>query len=197
MGGKRVDLNIEKLAKRIHTPEQMQSYIRSLRYNKADTLYSAEEAIRRQTAHCLEGAFVAAAVLEFHGFPPWVMSFESRDGIDHVIYIFKRQGRWGAVAQSRDVGLFGRAPVYRSLRDLAWSYYDPYVDHSGMITAYQSAHLDESRSPWRNSKRQVWKAENYLLKIKHKEIKASEARYLRLQRAHEKRGPMEPQKNWW
>lgn len=192
-----MNLNIIKLAKKIKTPEQMQSYIRGLRYNKADTLYSAEEAIRRKTAHCLEGAFIAAAVLEMHGFPPLVMSFESRDGIDHVIYLFKRQGRWGSVAQSRDVGLFGRAPVYRSLRDLAWSYYDPYVDHSGMITAYQLANLDDSKSPWRSSSRHVWKAETYLLEIPHIKIKASKARHQRLQRAHEKNGPMKPQENWW
>ena len=175
----------------------MQAYIRELKYNKANTLYSAEVAIERQTAHCLEGAFVAAAVLEIHGHPPLVLSFESQDGIDHVIYVFKERARWGAVAQSRDIGLFGRPPIYRSLRDLAWSYFDPYVDHSGMITAYQLANLDDSKSPWRNSTRNVWKAENYLLKIEHRKMKASKERYLKLKEAHEKNGPMEKQKNWW
>ena len=190
-------LNILNLAKKIKTPEQMQEFIYGLKYNKEDTLYSAAESIKRKTAHCLEGAFVAAAVLEIHGHPPLVMSFESQDGLDHVIYVFKRRGRWGAVGQSRDVGLFGRAPVYRSLRDLAWSYFDPYVDQSGMITAYQLVNLDDSKSPWRFSKRHVWKAENYLLEIKHRKLKASKARHERLKRAHEKNGPLKRQKNWW
>ena len=125
------------------------------------------------------------------------MSFESKDGLDHVVYVFKEKDRWGSVARSRDEGLHGRPPRYRSLRDLAWSYYDPYVDKSGKIKAYQLAHLDDCKADWRESKRNVWKVEKYLIKLKHNPLKSSKARYKRLLKNYLERGPMPQQRHWW
>ncbi len=188
---------IEKLAKKIKTPEQAQKLLKSFTYNKKDTLRSAEQTIVHRTAHCCEGAFAVAAILEIHGFPPLVVSFESTDGVDHVIFVFKRGSKWGAVGQSRDEGLFGREPIYRSIRDLAWSYFDPYVDETGMITGYRLANLDDSKANWRYSSRNVWKAENYLLKIRHKKLKSSKKRHAKLRQDHITKGSMKWRKNWW
>jgi hypothetical protein len=110
--------------------------------------------LQERKAHCLEAAFAAAALLELNGYPPLVMSLESQDGIDHVVFIFREAGHWGAVGHSRDPGLFGRAPLFRSLRDLAWSYYDPYIDGSSKVTAYQMADLDDTEADIR--KRLSW-----------------------------------------
>ena len=63
-------------------------------------------------AHCLEAALFAAVVLEQHGYPPLLLSFESIDRLDHVIFVYKQRGRWGSVARSRDPGLHGRKPVF-------------------------------------------------------------------------------------
>ena len=63
-------------------------------------------------------ALFAACVLEQHGYPPLVMTFESVDGLDHVLFLYRKRGRWGTVARSRDPGLHGRKPVFRSLRAL-------------------------------------------------------------------------------
>ncbi len=189
-----------KLAKKLKTPRQVQKYLRRLPYNrekKGETLSSAEKSLRRGRLHCFEAAFVAAAILEYHGYPPLVMSLESKDNLDHVIYVFKEGNRWGAIALSRDEGLHGRPSRYRSLRDLAWSYYDPYVDKSGKITAYQVAHLDDCQADWRESKRNVWKAEKYLIKLKHNPLKSSKTRYKKLLRNYLRRGPMPPQRHWW
>lgn len=189
-----------KLARRYKTPRQVQVFLRSLPYNRekgGDTLRSANAALARGRLHCFEAAMAAAAILEHHGYPPLVMSFESKDGLDHVIYVFRQRGRWGAVARSRDEGLHGRAPVYRSLRDLVWSYYDPYVDKTGKITAYQVAHLDDTGADWRSSKKNVWKAEKYLLELKHRPLKSSKTRYRKLLADYKRRGPMPRQKNWW
>ncbi len=182
------------------TPEQVQRYLRQLPYNQekqGETLRSAAEAIRKGTAHCFEAAFVAAAMLEQCGFPPLVLSFESIDKLEHVIFVFRRNGRWGSVARSRDEGLHGREPVFRSLRDLAWSYYHPYIDHTGRITAYQLAHLDDSGADWRTSKKNCWKAENYLIRLPHRPLKSSDRRYRKLYADFKKYGHPQPYPYWW
>lgn len=148
----------------------------------------------------MEAALAAAFLLEFHGYPPVVMSFESKDGLDHVIYVFrehKSHGRYGAIARSRDLGLHGRPAIYESPRHLAQSYLDPYVDKSGRITAYQCFHLDETQTNWRNAKGNVWPAETYLLKAKHSPINISEPRYRRLKKNYLQSGPMAPRPEWW
>lgn len=191
---------IKNLAKKLKTPKQVQRHLRRLPYNRekdGETLLSAEEALRRGSLHCFEAALAAAAILEHHGYPPLVMSLESKDNLDHVIYVFRQKNRWGSVALSRDEGLHGRPPIYRSLRDLAWSYYDPYVDKTGMITGYQVAHLDDCGADWRAGKRNIWKAERYLIGLRHKPLKSSKARYKKLLRAYLRRGPMPRQKHWW
>lgn len=190
----------QKLAKKLKTPKQVQKYLRGRPYNrekKGETLSSAETALRRGRLHCFEAAFAAAAILEHHGYPPLIMSLESKDLLDHVIYVFKEKNLWGSIARSRDEGLNGRPPRYRSLRDLAMSYYDPYVDKSGKIKAYQVAHLDDCGVDWRESKRNIWKAEKHLIKLKHNPLKSSNARYKKLLKDYLRRGPMPKQAHWW
>lgn len=190
----------QRLARRFKTPRQVQRFLRDTPYNRernGETLASAEKALSRGRMHCFEAAFVAAAILENHGYPPLIVSLESKDGLDHIIYVFQEKGRWGAIARSRDEGLHGRAPVYRSLRDLAWSYYDPYVDKSGKIKAYQLAHLDDCAPNWRDSARNVWRAEKYLIDLRHRPLRSSPARYKRLLKDYRRRGALTQGKNWW
>lgn len=169
---------------RHRTPEQVQRWLRSLPYNwerRGETLRSFRQVVRRDEAHCLEAALSTAVILEQHGFPPLVVSFESKDGIDHVIYVFHRRGRWGSVARSRDAGLHGRKPVFRSLRQLVWSYFDPYVDHTGRITGYQLVDLRNLGDyDWQFSSKNMWKVEKFLLDIRHRKLKSSNRRYRRL-----------------
>ena len=191
---------LSQVVKKYRTPRQVQKFLRSLPYNRDEnkpTLRSANQSLAAGKAHCFEGALLAAAILEQHGYPPLVMSFESLDQLDHVIFVFRYKGRWGAVARSRDEGLHGRAPVFRSMRDLAWSYYEPYIDKTGMIYAYQVAHLDDTKSDWRDSKKNVWKAEKYLLEIKHRPLMSSKKRYKKIKKRYLKNGPMKNKKNWW
>ena len=166
------------------TPEQVQRFLRQLPYNwelKGETLRSFRQVVRLNTAHCLEAALVAAVILEQHGYPPLVLSFESKDGIDHVIFVFRRRGRWGSVARSRDAGLHGRKPVFRGIRDLVWSYFDPYVDFTGRITGYQLVDLRVlGKYDWRLALTNIWKVENYLLELPHRKLRSSNRRYSRL-----------------
>lgn len=192
-------LKERRIIERHRTPEQVQEFLRKVPYNwekDGDTLRSFRQVVRLNTAHCLEAALVAAVILEQHGYPPQVVSFESQDGIDHVIYVFRRRGRWGSVARSRDAGLHGRKPVFRSIRDLAWSYFDPYVDFTGRITAYQLVDLRAlGRYDWRLATTNIWKVENYLLEIPHRNMRSSNRRYRRLltrYREYRRRHPRAP-----
>lgn len=173
-----------KLIETHRTPLQVQRYLRAIPYNwelEGGTLRSFREVVRRNTAHCLEAALAAAVILEQHGWPPLLLSFESQDQLDHVIYVFQKSGRWGAIARSRDLGLHGRKPIFRSLRDLAWSYFDTYVDSTGRITGYGLANLYELGGyDWRFSSRNRWKVENHLREIEHKTLASSDRRYMQL-----------------
>ena len=92
--------------------------------------------MRTGTAHCLEAALSAAVILEQHRYPPLVLSFESIDLLDHVIFVYRTPTGWGSVARSRDPGLHGRKPVFATPRALALSYFDGYIDFTGRVKAY-------------------------------------------------------------
>jgi hypothetical protein len=169
-----------RLIHRLKTPGQVQRYLNQLPYNTephGDTLRGFRQVLRRGRAHCLEAALAAACILEQHGYPPLVMSLESADGLDHVIFIYRRRGRWGSVARSRDPGLHGRKPVFTSPRALAESYCDPYIDYTGSLTGYGFVDLAMmGRYDWRFSRRNVWAVERLLLKLPHRRIKRSRQR---------------------
>jgi hypothetical protein len=161
-----------------------------LSYNRetnGGTMRSFRELVKRNEAHCLEAAVGAAVILEQHGYPPLLLDLESVDLLDHVVFVFKDNGRWGSIARSRDIGLHGRKPVYRSVRDLAWSYFDPFVDLSGRLKGYALTSLYELGDyDWRFSPRRMLKIEDHLRTIPHKRIHSSETRYQSLLEKYKK-----------
>jgi hypothetical protein len=171
------------LVARLATPRAVQRWLRTLPYNwerRGETLRSFRGVRRLGTAHCLEAALAAACVLEAHGYPPLLLSFESQDGLDHVLFAFRSGGRWGAVARSRDPGLHGRKPVFPTPRALAASYMEAYVDLSGRVTGYALADLRELGDyDWRLSERNVWKVERWLVDYPHRPLLMPEPRYAR------------------
>jgi len=135
------------------------------------------QVLRHRTAHCLEAALAAACILEQYGFPPLVMSLKSADYLDHVIFVYRERGRWGSVARSRDPGLHGRKPLFRSARALAMSYFDPYIDFTGRLIGYAVFDLRRLGTyDWRLSRRNVWAVERALLRYRHKPLKGSRQR---------------------
>lgn len=179
-----------RLVARLRTPRAVQRWLNALPYNQergGETLRSFRGVVRHRTAHCLEAALAAAVVLEQHGYPPLVLSFESVDQLDHVIFVHRApDGRWGSVARSRDPGLHGRQAVFATARALALSYVDPYVDLTGRITGYAVVDLAEVLDgyDWRLSTRNVWKAEQVLIDYPHRAIASSDDRIERLRRAY-------------
>jgi hypothetical protein len=201
-----------RLIERLRSPRAVQRFLNALPYNTEPppgraTLRSFRGVVRHQTAHCLEAAIAAAVVLEQHGYPPLVMSLESVDELDHVIFIYRAGGRWGSVARSRDPGLHGRRPVFPTLRSLARSYVDPYVDRTGCVKAYGAVDLrvlDRAGYDWRLSSRNVWKVERLLFAIPHHGLPSPAARIGRLRRrylafleAHPGRKPIYYDRSTW
>src|SRR5205823_4041562 len=163
--------------------EAVQAFLNRLPYNTEPppagaTLRSFRGVARERCAHCLEAALAAAVILEQHGYPPLVLSFESIDELDHVIFVYRRRGRWGSIARSRDPGLHGRRAVFATPRALALSYFDPYVDFTGRLTGYTVVDLAVvmEEYDWRLSSGNVWKVERVLLDHPHRAIQSSNAR---------------------
>jgi hypothetical protein len=173
-----------KLIQRLNTPLKVQRYFSSLPYNwekDGPTTRSFRELVKRNEAHCLEAAVGAAVILEQHGYPPLLLDLESQDLLDHVVYVFKEASGWGSIARSRDRGLHGRKPVYRSLRELALSYFDPFVDFTGRLKGYGVTNLyDLGKYDWRFSPRKMTKIETHLRAIPHTPIISSDRRYEKL-----------------
>ena len=176
---------------RLRTPAAVQRFLNALPYNTEPppgraTLRSFRGVLRHGTAHCLEAALAAAVILEQHGYPPLVCSFESIDELDHVLFVFRARTGWGSVARSRDPGLHGRKPVFATPRALALSYVDPYVDFTGRITGYAIVDLREvvGAYDWRLSDRNVWKVERALLVHSHRSILSSDVRIDALRRRY-------------
>jgi hypothetical protein len=173
-----------RLIQRLNTPLRVQRYFSSLPYNwerDGATVRSFREVVKRGEAHCLEAAVGAAVILEQHGYPPLLLDLESQDLLDHVIFVFKENGCWGSIARSRDRGLHGRKPVYGSLRALALSYFDPFVDFTGRLKGYGITNLyDLGNYDWRFSPRKMVKIESHLREMPHTPIRSSDRRYEKL-----------------
>ena len=109
-------------------PYGIQRFLDDMPYHLADTAWSPRRVLRENTSHCFEGAIFAAAALRANGYPPLILDFEAEHDTDHVIAIYQVKGHWGAIAKSNYTSCRYREPVYRSLRELAMSYFDTYFN---------------------------------------------------------------------
>jgi hypothetical protein len=176
-----------RVIRRLRQPDQVQRFLNNLPYNNemkpgGETLRSFRGVVRHHTAHCLEAAVSAAVILEQHGYPPLLLSFESIDKLDHVLFVYRHDNRWGSIARSRDPGLHGRKPVFKTARALVRSYLDAYIDFSGCITGFAVVDLRETLAgyDWRLSERNIWKVEQMLVDYPHQSIAFSRVRVERL-----------------
>lgn len=157
-----------------NTPLKVQRWLDGLRYNwekdGKSTLRSLRRVLKDRTAHCLEGAVAAAAVMQFHGHAPLMLCMEARD-IDHNLFVYKERGRYGAIGQSRDPMLKFRKPEYRTLRDLVLSYYPYYWnywtgDHTELtIRGYALVDLGKFKQDWVTGEEELTFIEDHLYKI--------------------------------
>ena len=152
-------------------PHGIQCFLDEMPYHLADTAWSPRRVLREETSHCLEGAIFAAAALRANGYPPLVWDLEAEGDTDHVVAIYRVDGHWGAIAKSNYTGCRYREPVYRSLRELAISYFEGYFNlrrerslrtFSRPINLARFDHLY-----WMTTEKPLWFIAEYLFTIPH------------------------------
>ncbi len=162
------DVRVLRLLK---TPARIQRFIDELQYQYADTAWSPQRVLRERKGHCLEGALLAAAALRVNGHPPLVMDLEAVHDDDHVVALYREHGFWGGIAKSNFAGLRFRAPIYRSLREMALSYFEHYYNLRGERTLrsysvpVNLARLDNLH--WMTSEEDVWCVPEALIAARH------------------------------
>lgn len=167
------DLSPENLRtlRALKRPAQIQKFIDAIEYQYADTAWSPARVLRERKGHCLEGALVAAAALRVNGHQPLVMDLEAVRDDDHVIALYRERGLWGGIAKSNFAGLRFRAPIYRTLRELALSYFEHYYNLRGERTLrfysrpINLARLDSRH--WMTSEEDVWCVPELLIAARH------------------------------
>lgn len=155
----------------LKAPAGIQRFLDDLPYNLSFTARSPRKVLQDQTASCLEGGIFAAAALRVLEFPPLIFDLEADRDTDHVVAIFKVRGHWGAVAKSNFTGCRYREPVYRTLRELAMSYFNVYFNlrfertlrrYSRPVNLARFDHLN-----WIATEKPIWFIAEHLCEIPH------------------------------
>ncbi len=155
----------------LKTPARIQQFIDALPYRYANTACSPQRVLREREGHCLEGALLAAAALRVNGYSPLLMDLEAVHDDDHVLALYRERGLWGSIAKSNFAGLRFRAPIYRTLRELALSYFEHYYNLRGERTLrcysrpVNLAGLDHRH--WMTAEEDVWFVPEYLIEARH------------------------------
>jgi hypothetical protein len=169
---------------RLRTPEKIQEFLFGLRQNfepDGDSCNSVRVVLRHRRAHCIEGAMLAACALWIHGEPPLLLDLQAVHDYDHVVALFRRRGRWGAISKTNGMVLRYRDPIYASLRELAMSYFHEYYNKRDRKTLrtysrpFDLRRLDPDL--WVTSEDGVWKLIDALEASRH---------YPLITRAHER-----------
>ena len=164
--------------RRLDSPAKIQRFLdRELDYNREPdgaTCRSPRRALRDRTAHCMEGALFGAAALRLIGHPPLLVDLEAERDDDHVLAVFRVRGHWGAVAKSNFSGLRYREPVYRTLRELALSYFEHYYNLRKEKTLRRYSRPVNLRRfdarGWMTAEEDVWYVPQYLCEIGHRAV---------------------------
>lgn len=164
------------ILRKLTSPSRIQRFLdEEIGYNmepNGATCYSPRLVMRHGVAHCMEGALFAAAALRLLGHRPLLVDLEAVRDSDHVLAVYKANGRWGCVAKSNFAGLRGREPVYRTIRELAISYFEHYFNEAGEKTLrnysqpVNLARFDRSVR-WMTTEEEVWEIPSYLCEISH------------------------------
>lgn len=160
--------------RRLRTPEKIQAFLHGLRQNfetQGETCHSVRSVLQARRAHCIEGAMLAACALWIHGEPPLLLDLQAVHDFDHVVALFRRNGRWGAISKTNGIGLRWRDPVYRSLRELAMSYLHEYTNKRDRKTlrTYSLPYDLRRMKPadWVTAKKGAWDLVDHLEAIRH------------------------------
>jgi hypothetical protein len=165
------------LLQKLNTPAKMQDFLNSLPFNfeeNGETLKSPLFTMRKNKAHCFEGALLGAYMLSLHDFEPYLIHLKAtKEDYDHVIAPFKIGKFWGALSKTNHAVLRYREPIYKNIRELALSYFHEYFLDDGRKTLRQYSslfNLNTLGNNWVTSEKNLWVIDKKLDKIKHFDI---------------------------
>ncbi len=165
-----------KILRALTTPARVQDYLNSIPFNKeveGATCLSPRQVMTQKRANCLEGAFFAACALRVHGDEPLLLDLEaSGEDDDHVVALFRRRGYWGAISKTNHAVLRYREPIYKTLRELALSYFHEYFLQSNGRKTLRSfsrpVRLSRfDKQEWMTSHEPLWYIRDHLYTISH------------------------------
>jgi len=168
-----------KLFKSLNTPGKIQDFINKIPINfeedGKDSCYSPKMVLEKNRCHCVEGAILAALILRVNGYPPLLVDLTANDkDFDHVIAVFEKDGKWGAITKTNHYSLRYRDPVYNSIRELVMSYFHEYFNDNGKKTLRSYSDVidlsmfdDEN---WMTSEEEIWQIPEYLAEVEHYSI---------------------------
>ncbi len=162
---------------RLNTPIKIQDFLDALPMNwekKGDTHMSPRRVLAARKAHCIEGALLAATALWTLGEKPLIMNISPRmnhGDDDHVVALYQRGGRWGAISKTNHATIRFRDPVYRTLRELVLSYFHEwFINSTGeKVLECYSRPLDMRKfgTDWMASLKDLWEVADALSELKH------------------------------
>jgi hypothetical protein len=201
-----------RVLQRLDSPQKIQSFLNALPQNfepEGDTVLSVREVLRQRRAHCIEGAMVAALALWAHGEPPLVLDLSAVNDYDHVVALFRRNGCWGALSKTNQYALRYRDPVYRTLRELAISYFHEYANGRGEKTLRRYSRPFDLRAIdprlWVTNPKNCWEVAERIENLQHWPlVNARQARTLRTRdrverhahKVREHRPPLDVRRRW-
>src|SRR5687767_10299537 len=159
---------------RLDTPQKIQAFLYGLKQNfelGGDSCRPVRHVLRHRAAHCIEGAMLAACALWVHGEPPLLLDLRATRDYDHVVALYKRHGRWGALSKTNGIFLRSRDPVYRTLRELSLSWFHEYCNRANQKTLrefsipYDLRRLDPAI--WVSNGEDCWEVAEALDDLKH------------------------------
>jgi hypothetical protein len=114
--------------RKLNSPIKIQDFLDTLPINWNDEYLSPRKVLEGRKCHCMEGALLAAAILWANGEKPLIMDLKVVGDTDHVVTLYKRNGYWGAISKTNHATVRFRDPVYKTLRELALSYFHEYFN---------------------------------------------------------------------
>ncbi|HEV7498751.1 MAG TPA: hypothetical protein VGQ33_02055 [Vicinamibacteria bacterium] len=165
------DAEVARLS-RLSPPWRIQRRLDAMDYDSAGAgCRSPRRVLREGRVQCMDGALFAAAALRVQGYRPLILDLEAEQDDDHVLALFRVRGGWGAIGRSNYSGLRYREPLYRTVRDLALSYFESYFNLRRQKTLRRySVPVDLARfdrRQWMTAEDDLWDIPNYLVDVKH------------------------------
>ncbi|MFA6297108.1 MAG: hypothetical protein WC629_00940 [Candidatus Paceibacterota bacterium] len=161
--------------KKLSTPQKIQDFLDTLPFNfekGGDTYMSPKRVLKENKAHCIEGAMLAATALWMHGEQPLLLDLKAHPGdMDHVVALYKQNGYWGAISKTNHAVLRFRDPIYKTVRELALSYFHEYfLNTTGKKTLRgysKPLNLKKFGKEWITTEKDLWIIADALDNTKH------------------------------